>query len=502
MIKSLRRRHYPADRAARALLVSGAVVPTVLGSAVIAAMTFWALPTGAALGQRHVLMLNLLTGAVYAGVAIPIAAVSAYFWMTIPAETYQPAAARRTLLSLPMRMALTHGAVWFTASLVLVIVNLSALWLAATLGISVLLGGMVTTAVSYWMCTRALRRSIADVLTNDPPTRPRGPGLRLRSVSAWLLGTGVPILTLLLVAASAMAVDYPGHRLAWVVLAVGALAVVSGLAVAAFTGSTIADPIDEVRRGMERVERGDYEVTIPVFDASELGLLQAGFNTMATGLRDRERLRELFGRHVGRDVARLAEQTASQWGSKNPMGGVSRDVAVMFIDLVGSSRLAARVAPDELVGMLNEFFAVVVDVVERNSGWVNKFEGDAALAVFGAPAPTEDAAGKALCAARLLNDRLNRHEVRVGIGVSAGKAVAGNIGAPRRYEYTVVGDPVNEAARLSEFAKRSGGLAASGAALSRASQPEAGLWRIAERRVLRGRDTQTDVAVPLVSGAS
>ena len=285
MIKSLRRRHYPADRAARALLVSGAVVPTVLGSAVIAAMTFWALPTGAALGQRHVLMLNLLTAAVYAGVAIPIAAVSAYFWMTIPAEAYQLAAAKRTLLSLPMRMALTHGAVWFTASLVLVIVNLSAPWLAATLGISVLLSGMVTTAVSYWMCTRALRRSIADVLTNDPPTRPRGPGLRLRSVSAWLLGTGVPILTLLLVAASAMAVDYPGHRLAWVVLAVGALAVVSGLAVAALTGSTIADPIDEVRRGMERVERGDYGVTIPVFDASELGLLQAGFNTMATGLR-------------------------------------------------------------------------------------------------------------------------------------------------------------------------------------------------------------------------
>jgi adenylate cyclase len=500
-MKSLRRRHYPADRAARAWLVSGAIVPTVVGSAVIAAMTFWALPTGAALGQRHVLMLNLLTGAAYAGVAIPIAAVLGYFWMTVPAESYQLAVARGTLLSVPMRMALTHGAVWFTASLVFVVVNLSTLWLAATLGVSVLLGGIVTTAVSYWMCARALRSAVADLLTTDPPTRPRGPTLRLRSVSAWLVGTGVPVLNLLLVAASAMVVDYPGHRLAWVVLAVGTLALVSGLAVAALTGSTVADPIDEVRRGMERVERGDYDVTVPVFDASELGLLQAGFNTMATGLRERERLRELFGRHVGRDVARLAEETALHVDSHNPMGGVSRDIAVIFVDLVGSSRLAARVAPDHLVRMLNEFFAVVVDVVEKNSGWVNKFEGDAALAVFGAPAATEDAAGKALCAARLLNERLNHQDVTVGIGVSAGKAVAGNIGAPQRYEYTVVGDPVNEAARLSEFAKRSGGIAASGAALSRASQPEARLWHIAESRTLRGREAKTDIAIPLVSGA-
>ena len=111
----------------------------------------------------------------------------------------------------------------------------------------------------------------------------------------------------------------------------------AGRFVAAFTAATTADPIDEVRQGMEHVERGDYDVSVPVFDASELGLLQAGFNTMAVGLRERERLRDLFGRHVGRDVARLAEESASMDGAPTEMGGANCEVAVLFVDVVGST---------------------------------------------------------------------------------------------------------------------------------------------------------------------
>jgi adenylate cyclase len=130
----------------------------------------------------------------------------------------------------------------------------------------------------------------------------------------------------------------------------------------------------------------------------------------------------------------------------------------------------------------------VVDVVEQHRGSVNKFEGDAVLAIFGAPVPVADAAGDALAAARELNRRLNRPDadLEVGIGVSAGMAVAGNMGDPSRYEYTVIGDPVNEAARLSELAKRLGGVAVSGAALGRADQSEAQRWHVIESKVLRG----------------
>lgn len=306
------------------------------------------------------------------------------------------------------------------------------------------------------------------------------------------------MLMLMLVAASSLVVEYPGHRLAVVVLALGACAVISGFAVAAFTAATTADPIDEVRRGMERVERGDFDVAVPVFDASELGLLQAGFNFMAKGLRERERLRDLFGRHVGRDVARLAEESASEDGSKIAMSGVNCEVAVLFVDLVGSTTLATKLPPEEVVQLLNGFFIVVVEVVERRRGLVNKFEGDAALAIFGAPMPLDDPAGEALAAAREMNNRLNPSgtEIRAGIGVSAGVVVAGNVGDPSRYEYTVIGDPVNEAARLTDVAKRSGGVVASGAALTKAKQSEVRQWRVVDAQVLRGRDSPTEIAVP------
>ena len=492
-----RRRQYPLTWSARALVVSGAIVPTALGSAAIAVMTFWALPTGAALGQHHVLQQNLLTALVYGLIAIPIASMSAYIWLTVPEGSDRAADGRRTLLAAPSRMAMIQGTVWFGAAVTFALANLRTPWLAATLGTPILLGGTVTTAVSYLFCTRALRPSVADLLTDRPPTRQRGPGLRLRAVGAWVLGTGVPILALMLVAASALVVEYSGDRLAWVVIALGSLTVISGLSVAAFTGATTADPIDEVRRGMQRVERGEYGVTVPVFDASELGLLQAGFNTMASGLRERERLRDLFGRHVGRDVARLAEANATA-GATVAMYSVSCEVAVLFIDMVGSTRLATSLAPAELVAILNEFFAVVVDVVERYGGVINKFEGDAALAIFGAPVPTDDNAGHALAAARELNATLNstNEGTKFGIGVSAGIAAAGNVGDLSRYEYTVIGDPVNEAARLTEVAKRTGGVVASGAALSRAERSEAGRWRIVQSEILRGRNTATDIAVP------
>lgn len=489
-------RKWPVSWRTRAILLVAILSPNVLGAAVIGVTTFWALPTAHALNERHVMVLNTIVAAVYVGVASPIASVCGVLATTYRSGGDEAEARKRVLLAIPFRMALIQGSVWVGAAVVMVVINLDAPWLATTLGISILLGGFVTSPVAYWLGSRVLRSSVAELLTHSPPSAARGPGLRLRAVAAWTLGTGVPLLELLLVGASALVVDYSAERLAIVVLTLGGCAAVSGLAITALTGAVSADPIDEVRHGMARVQRGDFDVTVPVFDASELGLLQAGFNTMAAGLREREQLRELFGRHVGRDVARLAEQSASKDGLQATLGGVSCEAAALFVDLVGSSRLAERMSPEELVALLNDFFAVVVDVVERHQGLINKFEGDAALAIFGAPVELADYAGKALAAARELGCRLNQAEVTAGIGVSAGVVVAGNIGESRRYEYTVIGDPVNEAARLTEVAKQTGGVAASGAALCRASAAESRHWRTLTTAVLRGRDSPTDIVVP------
>jgi adenylate cyclase len=155
--------------------------------------------------------------------------------------------------------------------------------------------------------------------------------------------------------------------------------------------------------------------------------------------------------------------------------------------------------PAEVVSLLNAFFAIVVDVVGLHRGWVNKFEGDGALCVFGVPIEDADAATHALAAARELRDRLQLElgEIRAGIGVSAGRVVAGNIGAARRFEYTVIGDPVNEAFRLTELAKlRPERALASEAALARAEPAEAKSWLQSDEVTLRGRREATAISAP------
>jgi adenylate cyclase len=205
------------------------------------------------------------------------------------------------------------------------------------------------------------------------------------------------------------------------------------------------------------------------------------------------RVREEFGRYVGEEVARRALQHDTE------IRGQERDVAVLFVDLVGSTALITHQRPGEIVELLNGFFQVVVDVVHRHGGFINKFQGDAALAVFGAPLEHPDGSGAALAAARELRDELVfvLGSNGFGIGVSAGRAFAGEVGARNRLEYTVIGDAVNEAARLTELAKTEGGhVLASATTVGDAQDTEALSWDLGELVQLRGRDAPTRLARP------
>jgi adenylate cyclase len=213
---------------------------------------------------------------------------------------------------------------------------------------------------------------------------------------------------------------------------------------------------------------------------------------MVDGLRERERLRDLFGRQVGDDVAREALERGVT------LGGQQRTVAVLFVDIIGSTELASRERPERVVELLNGFFAAVVETVAKHGGLVNKFEGDGAVCVFGAPVDHDEFAAAALRAARELRDRLAIDSpVDFAIGVSCGTAVAGHVGAEERYEYTVIGDPVNEAARLRELAKsRPERVLASAQTVERAGEPESGKWQVDGAARLRGRAVPTRLAYP------
>jgi class 3 adenylate cyclase len=366
--------------------------------------------------------------------------------------------------------------------------------LISKVSITVFLSGVVVCTSSYLLSEFALRPVAARALSTAPQRKAAGVGITMRSILIWSLGA-TPIIGLMLVAVFALVrEDVSSTRLAISILAVGVLAIAVGFLLMLMNTRAMVAPIRSVTAALAKVQRGDLDSEVLVFDGTELGMLQSGFNRMVEDVRERERIKDLFGRHVGEDVARAAmsRQTA--------LGGEVRDVAVLFIDVVGSTSIAAEKPPEEVVKLLNRFFAVVVDEVNDHGGFVNKFEGDAALAIFGAPEELLDAAGCALATARTIMARLKVDVpgLEAGLGVSAGPAVAGNVGAEDRFEYTVIGDPVNEGARLSETAKTvDGHVVAAMRAVEAASPSEAAHWKPLKEVSLRGRTEPTRIAVPV-----
>jgi adenylate cyclase len=405
--------------------------------------------------------------------------------------------ARTRALKMPFYRSVVNVTNWLLGSVVFIVAS----WPVASKSAPVVLvasglGATATAIIGYLQSERVLRPVAVAALRGGVPENFRAPGVILRQVLTWVLSTGVPVLAIVLavVASKFEILTAPADRLTTPILLLAIAALVIGLAGTMLVAMSIADPLRQLRWALGEVQRGNYNAHMQIYDASELGLLQAGFNDMVRDLAERQRLRDLFGRYVGEDVARRALERGTE------LGGQERDVAVLFVDLVGSTQLAATIPAADVVNLLNEFFQAVVDTVGRHGGFVNKFQGDAALAIFGAPIEHPDASGAALAASRELHDDLIKvlGQTDFGIGVSAGRAIAGHIGAQARFEYTVIGDPVNEAARLTELAKlEEGHVLASAIAVSGALDAEALCWDVGEIVELRGRTAPTQLARPL-----
>ncbi|CNF02394.1 adenylate cyclase [Mycobacterium tuberculosis] len=482
-------------------------VANLVGSLVVLLFATFVVPDPPLDDRDYVHLVNAVAFFSYPVVAAPVALVMGlWLWRPVVMLVRDGGEAgreqRRAVLLGPLRLTLLIGALWTVGALGWAVLDLVLFTgrLAVKTGLTCLLGAATTCTIVYLLSERLLRPAAALVLGSERPKRFRLPGVTTRVMLAWALGTAIPVFGLICVAVAALAApDINVEQLAITILGLGGVAILAGVYVTYMATRAIADPIKAVRKGMAQVERGDLGAEVAVYDASEVGQLQAGFNHMVAGLRENERLRDLFGRHVGEDVADLALERGAI-----TLGGETREVAVLFVDLTGSTRLADTRSPDEVVGLLNRFFGVVVTVVAKHGGWINKFEGDAALAIFGAPTRMEDSAGGALGAARELAVRL-RAEVPMldaGIGVSAGPVVAGYIGAEERFEYTVIGDPVNEAARLSDLAKgEAGRVLASAAVLDSAHLAESDEWDIGRSVTLRGRSRPTRLGTPRVGAA-
>jgi adenylate cyclase len=401
---------------------------------------------------------------------------------------------RREAMRLLGRQSLILAVVWALSGVTYLLLNLdglAALWLPTLL--AVVFGGTAAASLGLLLTQRSIR-PILLAATQGSEGLVVAPRVITRLIGMWLLGSGLPCLAiagLVLIRANGWIIHKTGS-VEMPILVVILVAILIGLPVMIMTSRSISDPIGEVVDAMAEVERGQINTFVGVYERSEIGRLQSGFNRMVAGIGERDRLRDLFGRHVGADVARRAIEEGTS------LSGDVREATILFIDLLGSTTLAASRPPQEVARVLNDFFRIVVSAVDDRHGLINKFQGDAALAVFGAPLALPDAASAALATARRLRSQLRRLPlVDFGIGVSTGRVFAGNIGAENRYEYTVVGDAVNEAARLADFAKTvDRRIVCSAAAIDHADEAERRHWVANGETVLRGRSEPTQVWTP------
>lgn len=217
-------------------------------------------------------------------------------------------------------------------------------------------------------------------------------------------------------------------------------------------------PIKKLGASTRAVGAGEFNYRVKISRNDEFGDLAYAFNRMAEDLELNEKIKGSFGRYVTPEIAEMiVANPDNRW-----MKGAKVEASVLFVDIRGFTSMAEEKAPERIVDLLNEYFTRITDIVIKFGGHLNKFMGDEAMAVFGAPAPNsrhgEAAAGAAL-EVREEIERFNREKgvsdlaIQVGIGVNSGEMVAGNLGSEKRMEYTVIGDNVNVASRLTSLAK-------------------------------------------------
>lgn len=237
-------------------------------------------------------------------------------------------------------------------------------------------------------------------------------------------------------------------------LGIGLLLILLSILASTFLARLLTRPVRKLVEAMEKVSQGDYGQKVSVTSRDEIGYLTENFNGMTQGLQERERIKEIFSKYVSKQVAHEILKRQDEI----TLTGEKRRVTVLFSDIRGFTTLAEDLPPEEVVTLLNEYFTLMVDVIFKYEGVLDKFIGDAIMAYWNAPIDQEAPSIKAVRAAFEMQQaivrmneahrRQGRKEIHAGIGINCGEAVAGNLGSIKKMEYTVIGDHVNLAQRI------------------------------------------------------
>ena len=364
----------------------------------------------------------------------------------------------RTAISLPVEFV-TRGA-WLPVALVAapvsafitVELDLPAYSVAILFG-AALVAVAYAAVLHFFGSELALRPVVHDIAMQLPPEfAERGSGVPLR----WKLLGALPLINVITgVVVSGLSQHERGslEDLGLDVVVAVLVAFTLSFELTLLLSRSVLSPVRELVDATARVKKGDMSARVAVSSGDEIGQLARSFNEMLTGLEERERLRAAFGSYVSPDVAErvMAEGELLE--------GEDVEVTVMFVDIRNFTAFAERSTARETVSYLNDFFGLVVPIVERHRGHPNKFIGDGLMGVFGAPERLAGHASSALAAGREIAAAVEGRygeRLRVGIGLNSGPVSVGSVGGGGRLEFTVIGDAVNVAARVEHLTRETG----------------------------------------------
>lgn len=249
----------------------------------------------------------------------------------------------------------------------------------------------------------------------------------------------------------------PARQLEQSILFISLVALLAAAIMAIVAARGVSQPLQQLAEHTGRVAAGDYTRRIELHREDEIGQLATAFNHMTAGLAERDRVRDLLGKVVSPEIAAQLLQ------SDLKLGGEEREVTILFSDLRDFTSLSEKLPASEVLALLNRYLDRMSAVIEQHGGVIDKYIGDAIMALFGAPVASHDAPERAIAAARdmahaldLLNRELaaeGRPALAFGIGINTARVVAGNMGSKTRLNYTVIGDGVNLASRLEGLTK-------------------------------------------------
>jgi adenylate cyclase len=377
-----------------------------------------------------------------------------------------PAAGRR-LLNIPVMVGLMNVGGWFVGCLMAILqdtVNCTFVSAAAyvrhtaALGVNVFLMAGLCFVIHYYVLDFINRKYYIPRFFPDGDLSRCAGAVNLSIRSKFFLHLFAVAVYPLFILASAMQMNPDIANQFTLVLAVITGFILLGTLLTYLQSRTYQKPLVEMKTAAQRIRTGDYDIRVAVTSSDEIGNLGEAINRMADGLKEKEFIKDTFGRMVDPKVRDHLLR-----GNIN-LGGELRTATILFSDIRGFTPLSERLPPEQTMALLNRYFERMSRCVADHQGLVNKYLGDGMMAVFGAPVETEhhaDAAVRAAIAMAGMQGRLNQEfrqdgwpEIQTGIGIHTGPVVAGNTGAQSRMEYTVIGDAVNTASRIEGLTKQ------------------------------------------------